>query len=42
MGAYENILGFCFMQKDNGPLEIIEWNLKNTDTIKTSKSEMQS
>lgn len=29
-------------QKDNEPLEIIEWDLKNTETIKTSRSEIQS
>ena len=29
-------------QKDNQPLEIIEWDLKNTQTIKTSRSEIQS
>ena len=41
-GGYNNILGACFMQKGNEPLEIIEWDLKNTETIKTSRSEIQS
>ena len=41
-GGYDNILGVGFTQKDNEPLEIIEWDLKNTETIKTSKSEIQS
>jgi hypothetical protein len=41
-GGYDNILGVFFTQKDNEPLEIIEWDLKNTETIKTSKSEIQS
>ena len=41
-GGYDNILGVCFTQKDNEPLEIIEWDLKNTETIKTSRSEIQS
>ena len=41
-GGYDNILGVCFKQKDNEPLEIIEWDLKNTETIKTSRSEIQS
>lgn len=41
-GGYDNILGVCFMQKANEPLEIIQWDLKNTETIKTSKSEIQS
>lgn len=40
-GGYDNILGVCFTQKYNEPLEIIEWDLKNTETIKTSKSEIQ-
>ena len=31
-GGYDNILGVCFTQKDNEPLEISEWNLKNTVT----------
>ena len=38
-GGFDNILRICFTQKDNKPLEIIEWDLKNTDTIKTSRSE---
>ena len=33
--CYNNILGVYFTQKDNEPLEIIEWDLKNTETIKT-------
>ena len=41
-GGYDNILGVYFTQKDNEPLEIIEWDLKNTETIKTSISEIQS
>ena len=41
-GSYDNILGVCFTQKANEPLEIIQWDLKNTETIKTSKSEIQS
>lgn len=28
-GGYDNILGVCFTEKDNEPLEIIEWDLKN-------------
>ena len=40
--GYNNILGVYFTQKDNEPLEIIEWDLKNTETIKTSRSEIQS
>lgn len=41
-GSHNNILGICFTQKDNEPVEIIEWDLKNKETIKTSKSEVQS
>lgn len=41
-GVYNNILGVCFTEKDNEPLEIIEWDLKNKKTIKTSKFEGQS
>ena len=41
-GGYDNILGVCFTQKDDEPLKIIEWDLKNTETIKTSRSEIQS
>ena len=41
-GSYDNILGVCFTQEANQPLEIIEWDLKNTETIKTSKFEIQS
>ena len=41
-GGYENILGVCLTQKDNEPLEIIEWDLKNTESIKTSRSEIES
>ena len=40
--GYDNILGVCFTQEDNEPLEIIEWDLKNKETIKTSRSEIQS
>jgi len=40
-GGYDNILGLCFAQKGNKPLEIIEWDLKNTETIKTLRSEIQ-
>lgn len=41
-GGYDNILGVCFTQKDHEPLEVIEWDLKNTEPIKTSRSEIQS
>ena len=41
-GGYDNILEVCFTQKANESLEIIQWDLKNTETIKTSKSEIQS
>ena len=41
-GSYYNILGVCFTQKDNEPLKIIEQDLKNTEIIKTSRSEIQS
>ncbi len=41
-GGYDNILGVCFTKNDNEPLEIIEWDLKNKETIKTSKSEIES
>ena len=40
-GNSDNILGVCFTQKNNELLEIIEWDLKNTETIKTSRSEIQ-
>ena len=41
-GGYDNILGVCCTQKVNEPLEIIEWDLKNKETIKTSRSEIES
>ena len=41
-GGYDNILGVCFTQKANEPLEIIQCDLKNTETIKTSKFKIQS
>ena len=41
-GGYDKILGVCFTEKDNESLEIIEWDLKNTEKIKTSRSEIQS
>ena len=41
-GVHDNILGVCFTQKDNDPLEIIKWDLKNRETIKTSRSEIES
>ena len=41
-GGYDNILGICFTQKNNELLAIIEWDLKNIETIKTSRSEIQS
>ena len=41
-GVHDNILGVCFTENDNEPLEIIEWDLKNRETIKTSRSEIES
>lgn len=40
-GGQDNILGICFTQKYNESLKIIEWDLKNTETINTSKSEIE-
>lgn len=41
-GNQDNILGVCFTQKNNEPLEIIEWDLKTDEPIRTSISEVQA
>ena len=38
----DNILGIFFTQKNNELLKIIKWDLRNRETIKTSRSEIQS
>lgn len=40
-GRLDNILGVCFTQKNDEPIEIIEWYLKNNERIKTSKNEVR-
>lgn len=43
-GSQDNILGISFAGKDTieDNIEVIEWDLKNNETIKTSKAEVRA